>query len=158
MQKTFVIREAKIKDLPFILGLNLELFKKEYKEYDKTLNLAWTHKEGESYFKKRIIGKDGIVLVVENNKKIIGYLCGGISKREFYRGKGVYVELENMFIEKEFRRSGIGARLGKKFIKWCQNKKPNRISVKVSAQNKEAKKFYEKMGFREYDLILERKA
>ena len=155
MEDSFNIRKAIIKDLKEILRLSLELFKKEYKEFDKSLNLNWTYKEGKKYFKDKIIKKDGFVEVVEHKGKTIGYLCGGISERLFYRKKARYAELENMLIEKEFRGKSLGTKLTKDFINWCKKNKVDYISVKASAGNKLAINFYRKLGFEDYDLTLE---
>ena len=57
MKKDFIIRKADIKDLKDILKLNFELFKKEYQEFDKSLNLNWPYREGKNYFRNRIIKK-----------------------------------------------------------------------------------------------------
>lgn len=155
INKNIFIRQAGVKDLGDVLRLNLDLFKKEYKEYDKSLNLRWVYKDGKKYFKDRIIKKDGFVEVVEIDGKIIGYLCGGISEREFYRKKAKYAKLENMFIQDNFRGKGIDARLVKNFIDWCKKNKIGYISVTTSVQNKQAINFYRNTGFKDYNLTLE---
>ena len=43
MENDILIRKADSKDLEDILRLNYDLFKKEYKEYDNSLNLEWTY-------------------------------------------------------------------------------------------------------------------
>ena len=156
------IREAKTKDLISILKLNKKLFVKEYNEFDSSLNLDWTYsKRGQEYFSERIKYNNGKVLVVEKENIIIGYLCGGIQEqeeeKEFYRKDGIYAELENMFIEKEFRSLGIGNKIVKLFIEWCRKKKVNHINVTASFQNKKALKFYRRYGFNDYDAKLDLK-
>jgi ribosomal protein S18 acetylase RimI-like enzyme len=151
------IRKAKANDLEDVLRLNLDLFKKEYGEYDKRLNLKWTYsKVGKSYFKKRISGKDGFAFVAEDGKKVVGYLCGSLGKCPYdYRLIPKYAELENMIVDKKMRGQGIGEILVKEFLKWCKGKKANIISVNASAQNENGIKFYRKMGFKDYSLTLE---
>ncbi len=151
----FIFRKATAKDLKAILGLNLDLFKKEYREFDKTLNLKWTYTQGKKYFRDRITKKDGFVEIVENKREIIGYLCGGISQRQSFRRNAKYAGLENMLILKKFRSKGFGAKLTRDFINWCKNNKVNYISVTASAQNKMGIRFYKKQGFKEYDLTLQ---
>ncbi len=47
----FLIRKANLKDLKEILRLNFDLFKKEYREFDKSLDLKWTYsREGKEVF------------------------------------------------------------------------------------------------------------
>jgi len=157
MKDNFTIRKATIKDLKDILSLHLKLFKNEYQEFDKSLNMNWTYGEGKKCFKDRIIKKSGFVEVVENKRKIVGYLCGGIKKRLSYRKKAKYTELENMFIIKKFRGKGLGTALVTDFINWCKKNKVDYISIAASAQNNLGIRFYKKAGFEEYDLILEMK-
>ena len=99
--KLFFFRKANIKDLGRILELNMKLFKKEYKEFDKIINLNWTYSEGKKYFKGRIIKKDGFSEVVEHKNKIIGYICGGRRKRLAYWKKAQYADIESFFLEKQ---------------------------------------------------------
>ena len=151
-----IIRKATPKDLKEILRLNFDLFKKEYKEFDKSLDLEWTYsKESRKYFKSRITKKDGFVEVINNNGKIIGYLCGGISRRLSYRKEAKYAELENMLIEKKFRGKGLGAKMTKDFLKWCKRNKVDYVSVTASSKNENTIQFYRKQGFKDYDLELE---
>ena len=49
------LRKAKLDDLDDILALNFKLFKKEYKEYDKRLDINWTYGIGKKFFRDRII-------------------------------------------------------------------------------------------------------
>ena len=158
MENDLIFRDAEIKDTKEILRLNFELFKKEYKEFDKSLNLSWTYKN-EKYFKNRIIKKNGFVEVVESKRKVIGYLCGGVRTLEGldYRKKARYAELENMFIEKKFRGGGLGAKLARDFIDWCKRNKIDRLSVTALAENKPTIEFYRKLGFESYNLTLEMK-
>lgn len=155
MRNNFLIGRANIEDLRDILRLNSDLFKKEYRDYDKSLDLRWTYKDGKKYFKDRIVKKSGFVEIAEAKGKIIGYLCGGISERKLYRKKEKYAELENMLIKDRFRDQGIGAKLTNDFINWCKKDRVNYIVVTASVQNKQAIDFYRKLGFRDYDLTLE---
>ena len=74
-----IIRKATIKDLADIQRLNLDLFKKECREFDENLNLKWTYSnDGKKYFSWRISKKDGFVEVAECSNKIVGYIVGGL--------------------------------------------------------------------------------
>jgi len=156
MKSKIRVRKAAMKDLKDIIKLNLDLFKKEYKDFDRSLDLNWPLREGTDYFKNRI-KKDGFVEVVEKNGKIIGYLCGGLCDRISYRKQAKCAELENMYIDKKFRNKGLGFVMTKNFLEWCKAKKVDYISARASAQNKLGIKFYRDFGFKDYDLILEKK-
>ena len=144
-------------DLKRIQELNLLLFKKEKKEYDKLLNLSWTFGEkGEEYFKKCLIKKSFCAFVVEDDDEIVGYLAGGICKVESYRNVPKSAELDNMFVLEEYRGKGTGGMLYSAFVKWCKGKKVKMLRVAASAENKQAIGFYRKKGFEDYTLVLER--
>ncbi|MCK4355230.1 GNAT family N-acetyltransferase [Candidatus Parcubacteria bacterium] len=160
MKNNFEIRKANIKDLEHILRLYHELLKEEFKKFDKSLNPNWAYsKLTKKYFQERITKKNGFIEVVENNKKIIGYLCGGISEQSFYlyRQKAKYARLDEMLIDKKFRGKNLGTKLVKDFVKWCEKNKVDYISVTASVGNKKSLNFYRKLGFKDYDLTLEMK-
>jgi GNAT superfamily N-acetyltransferase len=154
----FKIRPAVIKDLKSVQELNLLLFKKEYAEFDDTLDCNWTFsEEGEKYFKKLIAEDDSCVFVAQFDDKIIGYLAGGVNGTRLCRVAPKFVDLENMFILEEFRGMGAGTKLYEAFVSWCKAKGAGRLRVIASAQNLDGIKFYRKNGFFDYDLILEAK-
>jgi ribosomal protein S18 acetylase RimI-like enzyme len=150
------IRKAILSDIKTIQKLNLLLFKKEHKEYDKLLNLNWTFsKTGTAYFKKRISGKSECAFVAVLDNTIIGYLVGSITKVESYRNLPLTAELDNMLILEKHRSKGIGKLLYTEFISWCKLKKVKMIRVQASARNIKAIEFYRKIGFKDYTLVLE---
>jgi GNAT superfamily N-acetyltransferase len=149
------IREAVFEDLEDILRLNLDLFKKEYEEYDKSLDLEWTRsKQGEEYFAERIVGDDGFACVADDHGKVVGYICGGLCDRG-YRVEGVYAELENMFVDEKYRGIGIGKKLGEAFLQWCDNENVKYINVSASANNAGGIGLYKSLGFHDYDVKLQ---
>jgi len=151
-----LIRPANKKDLDGILLLNLALFKKEFKEFDKTLNINWTYSRvGREYFSKRITGKDNFAAVATDDKKIIGYICGGLSYTPARIVKKA--KLENIIVIEGFRNKKIGSRLAKEFFKWCQSKNIRNILVTTFAKNSAALNFYKNLGFKNLEVILEKK-
>ena len=149
------IETAAISDLQEVQNLNLLLFKKEYAEFDTTLNCDWTFSEnGTQYFASRI--NEGSVFVARIDTKIVGYLACGI--REYhvpYRKQTVTAELESMFVLDNYRGKGIGTALYDAFLTWCKAHGVGRIRVVASAQNVTSTDFYRKKGLSDYDLALE---
>lgn len=151
-----IIKTATIDDLQKVQELNLKLFEKEHKEFDSLLNLDWTFgKVGTKYYQDRISKDDGCVFVAIVDNKIVGYLCGGLTKAEDYRILPIVAELENTFVLDEFRSKGIGKQLHNKFIEWCKTKNVGKIRVEASTQNELAIKFYRNNNFKDYTLVLE---
>ncbi len=150
------IKTADLNDLQKIQELNFKLFEKEYKEYDPLLDLGWTFGEaGTGYFQNRIAKDDGCVLVALADNEIVGYLCGGLTKAEVYRKLPLVAELENTFVQEDYRSKGIGKQLYDEFLVWCREKKVGKVKVEASAQNELAIKFYRKNHFKDYALTLE---
>ncbi len=151
----YLIRKAKPDDLPEISKLNLELFKIQH-EFDPTANLEWTFSpDGQEYFKTRISTEDSFTEVVEDESgKLIGYIFGTIFKRQPWRIEGKYAELESIYIKPEYQGEKLGSQLTNNFINWCRENKVNYVSVIPSAQNESAIKFYRKLGFSDYDLVM----
>lgn len=151
------IKSATIEDLKRVQELNLMLFKKEYAEFDSTLNCNWTFGEdGTEYFKSRITEDDGCVFVAIVDDEIVGYLTGGLmDTKKTYRVLPDSAELENMFVLDKCRGMGIGSKLYQAFVDWCKSNNVGRLRVVASAQNVGGINFYRKKGFSDYDLILE---
>lgn len=150
-----IIRKATLDDFNEILRLNLKLFNFE-RQYTKTYNLNWTYsKIGKDYFQKRITEKNGIMFVAVENKTIIGYICGYVGNFP-YRKPPEIAEIDNMYVEEGFRRSGIGKKLVSYFEKKAKKKGAKRIKVEALAGNLIGKNFYKKRGLKEATVYFEK--
>jgi len=81
--------------------------------------------------------------------ELVGYSVGTISKDN----KG---ELDSIFVEEYYRRSGIGDYLVKQAMSWMRGKSVNRIVVEIIVGNEDALRFYGRYGFYPRSSILER--
>ena len=134
-----VLEKATSKDLEYIQKLNRKLFVREFEKYNNLLNIEWTFGEkGTKYFKELI--QNNFVYVAKINNNIIGYLAGSVNNvNECFTEK--FAEIENMYIENQYRRLKIGSKLIIKFKEWCKENKIEYIKVSVWSQNKsEAKR------------------
>lgn len=145
-----VYRKATLIDLKEVQQLNYKLFDLEYNNFDPALNMEWTFsKIGEDYFKELI--KDGTVWVAVDNNKVIGYLAGSIDGKTSYATKSV-AELDNFYVEEDYRRLGIGKRLVEEFKNYCVDKGIEEMKVTASAKNMNAREFYQKSGFEDFEV------
>ena len=64
---------------------------------------------------------------------------------------------EDMYVEDEYRRLGVGTLLIEKFKKYCKEKDIQNIKVTASAKNNRAINFYMKNGFEDYNVTLKMK-
>ena len=143
------IRKAKKEDFSGYLKLK----RAEDKDYSKITGKKITYL-GDSILRKEFLeilrDKKILLLVVEENKKLIGYMHATFFKN-IYR-KGGYVG--DLFVLREFRRKGIATKLINKFIKALKNRGYKMISLSVNIKNKKAIILYKKLGFNicNYDL------
>lgn len=147
-----IIRKAGLEDLTSIQKLNDNLFDLEFNNFDDTLKREWAlEKDGKEYFEDMI--KNEIVFVAQIEEKIVGYLAGSICEQISYITES-FAELDNMCIDDEYRRFGIGALLMDEFKKYCKEKNMQNIKVTASAKNSRAIQFYMKNGFEDYNVTL----
>lgn len=147
-----IIRKAVLEDLISIQKLNDNLFDLEFNNFDDTLKREWAlEKEGQEYFEDMI--KNEIVFVAQIEEKIVGYLAGSICEQINYITE-TFAELDNMCIDDEYRRFGIGKLLMDEFKKYCKERNMQNIKVTASAKNNIAIQFYMKNGFEDYNVTL----
>lgn len=147
-----IIRKAEAEDLKNIQTLNNMLFEYEYEGWDKDLKLGWPFEEaGKKYFLDMI--NNHIVYIALDNNKPIGYLAGNIKAENNYLSIKV-AEIDNMFVDNEYRGNNIGTILIDKFKEYCKEKGIHTFKVNASAPNIKAIEFYKRNGFTEHDITL----
>ncbi len=88
--------------------------------------------------------------IAEDNGKVIGFLLGGI--RQARRMVPLAGWIDMMGILPEYRRQGIGRRLVEGFVEECKQSGAA-VSVAIKKKDKPLKKFFNKLGFNDSDLI-----
>lgn len=148
------IRKAQANDLNLIQELNNKLF--EYETDNKLDNYIadWPFSVvGREYFDDLI--KNQFVVIAEVSNKPVGYLAGSIYFDETYSYyEGQTAELNNMFVEEDYRHLGIGSKLVNTFIEWCKQQKAKRIFVTATVGNGKTISFYRKHGFSDLNVSL----
>ena len=154
--KEIKIRKATIDDLPTILTLNNKLFKYEMdRDLDNYIPNWAFGKESTEYFSDLIENQFVIIAEIDNNP--IGYLAGSVyldDTYSYYEGKTA--DLDNMYIEEEYRHFGIGSKLVNSFFEWCREKQAQRIFVTATLGNDNTISFYKKHGFKELNIELKK--
>lgn len=84
-----------------------------------------------------IASDDAIVLVAKDNNKVVGFIMGGISV-SFKK-----ITLENIFVNHDYRKKGIGAKLCKEIVSQAHKKG----CIYICALTNKVNKFCEKVGF-----------
>lgn len=146
------IRQADLNDLDDIQKLNHELFVLEKQNFDSTLVTDWPlSQEGKKYFEELI--KKEYVIVAIDKSSVIGYLAGSVNDKCSYYNLQ-YGEINNMFVDSKYRGKGVGKALINEFKKYCCEHNIRNLKVVASAKNKNARDFYQKYGFNEFDITL----
>ena len=94
------------------------------------------------------IKQDNVFVAYAKSEKPLGYVFG---YRQFNKGK-IYNKdiliLEALYVEKDYRKQGIGKMLVTSFENWAKEKyKDYVIEISYINANKNAQKFYEKIGY-----------
>lgn len=119
-----IIREMEIDDITIIMKLEKELFP-----------APWS----EAMFSEEIKGHYAYILKIDENKEIIGYLCGWKLLDEF--------TITNIGILQKFQRMGFGTKLVKFIISKLLYEKCFIFTLEVRESNLKAIRLYEKFGF-----------
>jgi ribosomal-protein-alanine N-acetyltransferase len=122
---SLAIRSARLNDVPAILALE-----------QQTPGAAhWTP---EQYSK---LVSSGIVLVAEDAGDLCGFICAQAVAGE--------LEIENVVVDRAFRRSGIANELVRALIQRARSESATAILLEVRESNLPARRLYEKHAFRE---------
>jgi diamine N-acetyltransferase len=152
------IRKAKMEDFDKINNLNWQSdcfhYNNEPYIYEKT-NEGCRTKE---YIETIINDKKSIFVVLEKEKKIIGFLYAYEETKGHlsFHKKRKYIVLDNIVIDENHRKNGYGEMLLNYIIEYAKNGNYNDIILYVYKFNESAIKLYEKKGFKilTQDMIL----
>jgi len=100
---------------------------------------------------KTIINDKLIFLcLAEVDGRIVGYIQASVRKvtKEPILVPREYIKLDSIFIQKPFRKIGIGKKLLQGLFSWSKKQRISSIELNVYDKSKEAIKMYEKYGFK----------
>ncbi|MGV8151493.1 MAG: GNAT family N-acetyltransferase [Candidatus Nanoarchaeia archaeon] len=134
------IRKATKKDLEKYIFLRSEYIRVINKQNNenKAPNTDKIKKEFQNGFKKGCI-----FLVAELNGNLAGYILGNIFTNPWKSGGYI----DDLYVDKAFRRKGIATKLLNEFIHQLKNKGIKTCQLGVSKKNTQAIKLYKKLGF-----------
>ena len=140
------IRHADEKDLEEIVRLSKKLGRDE-SAMDSMISPSPSEFQSPSWILKNIKGENTVVFVAEVEGKIVGYSLGWVSQPWAYKGKRGYIC--DCFVEKSFRRRGIGKALVKAMLEWFTSKGVECVEADVYSSNVPSLKLFKKLGFEE---------
>lgn len=123
------------------------------------------HKDNSNYFPDRFINLKFEVrknkFVSDNNLGVKVDLIKDV-ERDLYIGycistinKELIGEIDSLFVEKEYRKYGLGDELMNRALEWLNNHQVKTKIIGVAEGNENVLEFYKRYGFYKRDIILE---
>ena len=126
-----MLRKAQIKDVNKICVL-----------FNSAKELGSAQSHSKKFIKDYITTSVNFMFVYEEKNKIIGMINGQI-----WKNKG-YAYIENLVVNKKFRKRGIATELYTHLEKYCKKLRLTGIYTLTEVSNKKVHKFNKKMGFK----------
>jgi GNAT superfamily N-acetyltransferase len=150
-----IIRKANKEDIEELRKLNYRIFGDAEKfDSDVIADYALTE-DGGKWIEDAICNSKGCCLIAEENEEMIGY-TSGLEKEMEYR-KGKYFEIVNIGLIPEARGKGLGEKLLETIEEWAKNNGYNKVYLTCYAKNSQALSFYNKKGYEEIEVSLEKR-
>lgn len=158
-----MIREATDSDKNIFIEFSLKLARynrNNHRDECKTDNfdlvLNSIKIKAENTFSNR--NEKTLILIAEQDEKAAGYALARIFKEESTadNGTGRTGLFDELFVEEWARGQKIGQKLTSRVMEWFKTNGIGRIKLQAYTWNKTAQKFYEKNGFREYAVSMEK--
>lgn len=159
-----MIRKAKISDIPALL----KLWKNFMNDHDKIVlsrnkKIAPFIKRKKNhielfngYVTKCIFSSRSLILVIELDEKLVGYLLCHIKK-----GIPIYQEyvgyFSDVYIDKKYHGRGLSTKMFLEAEKWFKKKGLKEMTIGVFQDNPHAHAVYKKWGFTDFSHELKKK-
>lgn len=146
------IRKAQLHDIEQLTDYGVILLK-QHSDLDPYFTpIKTVGKVYRKFLEGYLDSKDKLFLVAESNGIIIGYAVGGIQTRSPIFKVSEIGYINDVFVEKEFRKLGIAKGFLKELKKWFEGKNIQYIELSVHARNEIGKKTWTKFGFEAYEI------
>jgi GNAT superfamily N-acetyltransferase len=142
-----IYREATEADFPVITGM--------YAKLDKLLRQhTYTFPEVENVGQlwldtfRRTLGRFSVLYVAEYQGQVVGFIIARLKRVPEYLGGVMVGELKDMWVEHEVRRLGIGEKLLRLAIEWCQAQNVYSVEAQILLGNDPILKLVEYLGMK----------
>jgi GNAT superfamily N-acetyltransferase len=101
------------------------------------------------YFARNIRSKNGLLLVLEDQGRIRGYMLSMIQKNIPVFKNDLVGEVGTLYLERPYRGKGYSSRLFSRTMEWFSSKGIDEVLIRVMCCNPHAHKIYEHWGFKD---------
>ena len=143
----FSIDRADVGDIEGLVSLETKLFVEDAGVHDAFVDVTWPAREGHADFNRLLSNPDALVLIARELDTIVGHLVAYTAKSSPTRRAAKFAELRSLYVEKEWRRRGVGQQLVRAFVDWARNERCDAAHVDSYAANHAAERFYASVGF-----------
>jgi ribosomal protein S18 acetylase RimI-like enzyme len=143
------IRYADVKDSKTLGYIHAESCKVAYKDiYPKSLLEKTTTEAWKGYFYKVLSKKHQEIVLIFKDNEPAGFMSMRICREKFFTKNKKVMQIHRIYLLPSYWHQGLGTEL----INWgeqeLKKRKYNKIILWVYENNKNARKFYEKLGFK----------
>lgn len=146
-----IIRRASEADVESIATLVVRFYMFN-EEFDPAMEVSEDIKGKAIDIVRRRIESKELVLVATQEGKIVGYVYGVVTENPLLARKKIGV-LKELYVIPEERGRGVATVLIENAMKELSSMGVSYVAVEFPTRNIVARKFYEKLGFREYMSI-----
>ncbi|GHE29266.1 hypothetical protein GCM10017673_34670 [Streptosporangium violaceochromogenes] len=148
------IRRATTADLDGIVACSSALFAEDAGTRDPALNVNWPRERGPSWFAAALEDPGRLVMVAEDDGRVVGHLTGALTGPTSMRPVTV-ATLGSIYVRPTYRGRGIGSGLVAEFRAWAGGHGAQYAGVTAYASNEAAVRFYRRHGFAMRSVVLE---
>ena len=128
----------------------------EFILFHQDIDPIWTPLEGsipgfiENHLRRFMKSEDGLVLVVGDKGKVIGYSLSEIRRISPGLKREKYGYIDEMAVTANYQRRGIGEKMLAEIMRWFQSNDIKRVELGTTTQNLVGNSFWQKQGFTIY--------
>ena len=97
---------------------------------------------------RRTLGRFSVVYLAEYQGEIVGFILARVKRVPEYLGGVMVGELKDMWVEHKVRRLGIGEKLLRLAIEWCQDQKVHSLEAQILVGNDPIIKLVDSLGMK----------
>jgi ribosomal protein S18 acetylase RimI-like enzyme len=109
---------------------------------------TWIKRRGEIYSRSRKAGIRVELAYAGSDRRLVGFCIAYVTKEN----EG---ELDSIYVEEEFRNTGMGDRFMIAALNWFRYQGASRVKIAVETGNEEVIHFYQRHGFSPRAIVLE---
>jgi ribosomal protein S18 acetylase RimI-like enzyme len=149
----YSIRKISLADLESLIIISNKTFSETFADDNTEENLTEYLEKAfnEEKLASELQEKDSEFYFVEDHNEVLAYLKVNINQSQTEKVLEEALEIERIYVNKEFQGKKIGQLLLSKAIALAKKKHLNQVWLGVWEHNPKAIKFYKRNGFQEFD-------